>query len=324
MLPLAGRVALFLSAEVAHEVAPAFAERHAVTLWCARAGGRGAGGEGGEGRAQGEQCSGVRCIWTRVELLSLSHVCASPGTSTLGSTRRRSRQPRRVRPEGSVTPPPWCSAGRLPKQGSAPVHLLPNKARETPCECHILAVCRTDGPHRHCRAPAHGPLPKPLPLACYATFWQTRLRGARPRLRRVRRLRSYSCCAAMLYAAALPGLTCLAWLLCRLQGAGRARSQSGARSTGAEGGGVGLRLRLQPGWLHVESSAPSLTIALGDVAQELLAAVLGLASGQAAVEALRVRGRSVVRACSGLRLLERAPPRVHGHGCARTPPPRRH
>ncbi|KXZ49336.1 hypothetical protein GPECTOR_22g930 [Gonium pectorale] len=31
--PLAGRVALFLSAEVAHEVLPAFARRHAVTLW---------------------------------------------------------------------------------------------------------------------------------------------------------------------------------------------------------------------------------------------------------------------------------------------------
>ncbi|GLC35544.1 hypothetical protein PLESTB_000195700 [Pleodorina starrii] len=33
VLPLAGRVALFLSAEVAHEVMPAFAPRHAVTLW---------------------------------------------------------------------------------------------------------------------------------------------------------------------------------------------------------------------------------------------------------------------------------------------------
>ncbi|EFJ49684.1 hypothetical protein VOLCADRAFT_104259 [Volvox carteri f. nagariensis] len=33
VLPLAGRVALFLSAEVAHEVMPAYAPRHAVTLW---------------------------------------------------------------------------------------------------------------------------------------------------------------------------------------------------------------------------------------------------------------------------------------------------
>ncbi|GIM03309.1 hypothetical protein Vretimale_8065 [Volvox reticuliferus] len=33
VLPVAGRVALFLSAEVAHEVMPAYAPRHAVTLW---------------------------------------------------------------------------------------------------------------------------------------------------------------------------------------------------------------------------------------------------------------------------------------------------
>ncbi|KAG2500693.1 hypothetical protein HYH03_001459 [Edaphochlamys debaryana] len=33
VLPLSGRVALFLSAEVGHEVMPAFAVRHAVTLW---------------------------------------------------------------------------------------------------------------------------------------------------------------------------------------------------------------------------------------------------------------------------------------------------
>ncbi|GLI61955.1 hypothetical protein VaNZ11_004518, partial [Volvox africanus] len=33
ILPVSGRVALFLSAEVAHEVMPAYAPRHAVTLW---------------------------------------------------------------------------------------------------------------------------------------------------------------------------------------------------------------------------------------------------------------------------------------------------
>lgn len=33
VFPVCGRVALFYSHEVAHEVMPSFAERHAVTVW---------------------------------------------------------------------------------------------------------------------------------------------------------------------------------------------------------------------------------------------------------------------------------------------------
>ena len=75
MLPLAGRVALFLSAEVAHEVAPAFAERHAVTLWCA----------GGAGRATGPyaRVHGARTVRAQSSYGRVSASCGAGLSSGL-------------------------------------------------------------------------------------------------------------------------------------------------------------------------------------------------------------------------------------------------